>query len=163
MKKSSLSSLMAMAFDQALLAASQGEVPVGALVFDTQSLKVVCQSHNEKEQSHNPLGHGEIIAIHKATRLLNRWRLSGCSMIVTLEPCVMCYGALIQARMDQVLWATADPKGGAETAFQLHSREGHNHFMEFAKANLGFEDKSSQLLKSFFRARRKSSQAPSCQ
>lgn len=154
MENMPLFSIMKDCLKMAEKAAQLGEVPVGAIIYNTQSKEPLSHGFNLRESTKSCLGHAEIVALHKACRKAQKWRLSGYSMAVTLEPCVMCYGALVQSRIDGVIWAAPDPKGGAETAFSLHSHGGHNHKLNFQKANLGLEIDSSQLLKEFFRARR---------
>ena len=151
-----LSKLMDQCMNLAKKAEVHQEVPVGAILYSTETLEPVSKAFNLRESLHSSIAHAEVLALHRACKKQKRWRLNGLSMLVTLEPCVMCYGAILQSRLDGVYWATSDPKGGAETAFGLHSKGGHNHSMDFRKADLGFEESSSELLKSFFRDRRNS-------
>lgn len=111
-------------------AASQGEVPVGALVVSHEAAgdRVVATSGNSKESAFDPLGHAEIRVIRSAARELGRWRLSSCTLYVTLEPCVMCAGAIIHARLDRVVYGARDPKAGAvESLFAILSDARLNH------------------------------------
>jgi len=143
---------MKRALELAKSAAHNSEVPVGAVVvFEGQE---VAAAANCKETSHDPTGHAEIVALKKAAESLGRWRLSGCTLYVTLEPCVMCAGAIVQARVDRVVYATPDPKaGGVESLYQILSDPRLNHR---PKVDVGvLKDEASQLLKAFFKQRRK--------
>ena len=102
---------MRLALDEARVAASEDEVPVGAIV--VASGRVVASAHNQREQLADPTAHAEMIAITQAAAALNSWRLEGCTLYVTLEPCPMCAGAILQARVPVVVWGGADPKVGA--------------------------------------------------
>lgn len=145
---------MRLALQLAAQAASQGEVPVGAVVvYDGQ---IVGEGHNRKELGQDPLGHAEILAIREASKTLGRWRLSGCSLYVTLEPCTMCAGALIHSRIDRVVYAATDPKAGAvESLYQVLSDPRLNHSPQVTSGVLQRE--ASEQLKSFFRALRSQS------
>ena len=87
------------------------EVPIGCVIVKDD--KIICRAHNMRENQQNPLGHAELIAINKASKKLKTWRLDGCELYVTLEPCIMCSGAIIQSRITKVYFGTYDPKGGA--------------------------------------------------
>ena len=102
---------MRRALELAALAAESGEIPIGAVI--VHEGQVIAESGNLKESVGDPLGHAEILAIRSAATALGRWRLSGCTLYVTLEPCTMCAGAMIHARLDRVVFATPDPKAGA--------------------------------------------------
>ncbi len=104
-------SYMRMALEQARLAAAEGEVPVGAVVVKDDT--VIGIGRNRRESSKNALAHAELEAIDMACRSLGGWRLSGCRLYVTLEPCPMCAGAIINARLDEVIYGTDDPKAGS--------------------------------------------------
>jgi tRNA(adenine34) deaminase len=148
---------MRKALELAAVAASKGEVPVGCVVvFDNQ---VIAEAYNERELKPSALAHAEISAIEKATSQLGRWRLTGCTLYVTLEPCVMCAGALVQARVDRVVYGAKDPKAGAvESLYQILGDARLNHRPEVISGVLA-ED-CGRLLSEFFRVRRakKSSQ-----
>ena len=103
--------LMARCLDLAAQAARLGEVPVGAIV--VHDGEVVGEGYNRREIDDDPLAHAELIAMRAAARRLGRWRLSGCELIVTLEPCFMCAGAIVNARVDRLVFGAADPKAGA--------------------------------------------------
>ncbi|MFZ9594663.1 MAG: nucleoside deaminase [Bdellovibrionia bacterium] len=107
-------------------AADEGEVPVGALV--VQQGQIIGRGYNQRERCQNPLGHAEMIAIHEASQNLGSWRLTGCQLIVTLEPCPMCLGAAQQARIDEVIYGAQDKKGGAlSLGYRLHEDTQFNH------------------------------------
>jgi tRNA(adenine34) deaminase len=101
---------MRAALAQAARAASRGEVPVGAIIIDSNG-KVVSRAYNVREANHDATGHAEIRAIRKATQKLKTWRLNGCSLYVTLEPCLMCLGALGQARLKETIFGACDKSG----------------------------------------------------
>lgn len=132
-------------------AASLGEVPVGAVVvLDGQ---VVGRGFNRREVDHDPLSHAELLAIAEASRHLQRWRLSDATLYVTLEPCTMCAGALIQARLKRLVFGAMDPKAGAVgSLYDVLKDERHNHRVEVVGGVL--EAESSRLLKDFFVALR---------
>jgi tRNA(adenine34) deaminase len=102
---------MAEALVEARRAAELGEVPVGAVVVDGSG-GIVGRAHNTKETNGDPLGHAEILALRQASISLGGWRLSGCTLYVTLEPCAMCAGALVHSRVDRLVYGTEDPKAG---------------------------------------------------
>ncbi len=142
---------MAEALACARLAASEGEVPVGAVVvFDG---RVVGRGRNARERLHDPTAHAEVLALQEAARLLGRWRLAGATVYATLEPCPMCAGALVNARVDRLVYGVADPKAGAaDTLFDLVRSPRLNHRLEVASGVLAGE--CGELLKEFFRGRR---------
>jgi len=142
---------MRLALEQARKAGDKGEVPVGAVVVCEG--QVVGAGHNEKETLADPTAHAEIASIRLAARRLGRWRLSGCVIYVTLEPCPMCMGALLQARLDRLVFGCPDPKAGAAlTLYQMANDSRLNHRIAVEPGVLGEE--SSLLLKEFFRNRR---------
>jgi tRNA(adenine34) deaminase len=117
---------MRQALDEAELAAREDEVPVGAVI--VHEGKVVARAHNQREQLHDPTAHAEMIAITQAAEALHSWRLDGCTLYVTLEPCPMCAGAILQARIPTVVYGARDPKAGAvETLFHLLDDPRLNH------------------------------------
>lgn len=126
-------------------AASKNEVPVGALIINTQSHKLISQAYNLRESLQTPLGHAELLAIHRASQKLQSWRLSGHTLYITLEPCVMCCGAIFQSRLDRVVFGTIDPKGGASSL----KVSPHNHHTQFQGCVL--EKESKDILKVFFK------------
>ncbi|NEA27592.1 tRNA adenosine(34) deaminase TadA [Actinomadura bangladeshensis] len=103
---------MRLALEEARKAARDGEIPVGAVVLDASG-EVIGTGRNDREHSADPTGHAEIIAMRAAASALGTWRLSGCTLVVTLEPCTMCAGASVQARLDRVVYGAVDPKAGA--------------------------------------------------
>ena len=145
-------------------AAARGEVPVGALIVahETGGDRIVAQSGNSKETEFDPLGHAEIRVIQEAARALGRWRLIGCTLYVTLEPCVMCAGALVHSRVDRVVYGARDPKAGAvESLFTVLSDARLNHRPIVESGILAVE--CGEILSRFFAARRaakKSSENP---
>ena len=132
-------------------AALRGEVPVGAVLVRGDS--AVSSASNRREQWHTPLGHAELIALQRASRDLKAWRLLDCTLYVTLEPCVMCAGAMVQGRIKKIVYGAKDPKGGAiESLFQIASDSRLNHQIEIVSGVL--EKECGQLLKDFFKQRR---------
>ena len=102
---------MGLALEEATLAAEEGEVPVGAVVAAPDG-RVLARTHNRRQRAHDPTAHAEILALREAAAELGGWRLEGCTLYVTLEPCAMCAAAAVAARLGCVVWATADPKAG---------------------------------------------------
>lgn len=132
-------------------AAAKGEVPVGAIVVRNQ--KIVGLAHNQKERLQNPTSHAEIIAIQRASRKLKNWRLTDCTLYVNLEPCPMCAGAIVQSRIQKVVFGCRDPKSGAVSSLYTLTQDPRlNHRAETLEGVLA--DESSQLLSSFFKSRR---------
>jgi tRNA(adenine34) deaminase len=103
---------MRLALDEARAAETAGDVPVGAVVVDASG-DVVGRGHNQRETTGDATAHAEVLAIREASARLGRWRLDGCTLAVTLEPCTMCAGAVVLARLDRVIYGAADPKAGA--------------------------------------------------
>lgn len=138
---------MGMALEEARLAGAEGEVPIGAVVVCEGA--VVARAHNTREAEADPTAHAELIAIREASRRLGRWRLSDCTVYVTLEPCPMCAGAMHQARIDRLVYGAPDPKAGAVgTLFDLSNDARLNHRFSVTSGILAEE--SSALLKQFF-------------
>ena len=138
---------MALALDEARLAGAIGEVPIGAVVVCDGA--VVARAHNRREADHDPAGHAELLAIRAAAAKLERWRLSDCTVYVTLEPCPMCAGLMHQARISRCVYAAPDPKAGAlGTLYDLHDDERLNHRFDVTRGVL--EDESAALLRAFF-------------
>jgi tRNA(adenine34) deaminase len=143
---------MAEALAQARLAAAEGEVPIGAVV--VADGRVVGRGRNARERLNDPTAHAEILALQEASRELGRWRLSGATMYATLEPCPMCAGALINARIDRLVYGVADPKAGAvDTLFDVVRDSRLNHRVQVASGILAAE--CGETLRQFFRERRK--------
>lgn len=117
---------MRMALEEAEQALREAEVPVGAVI--THADRVIAAAHNQREQLHDPTAHAEMIAVTQAAEALSSWRLEGCTLYVTLEPCPMCAGAIVQARIPLVVYGAADPKTGAvRSLFQLLDDPRLNH------------------------------------
>lgn len=130
----------------------QGEVPVGAVL--VQEGQVIGRGYNRTITDHDPSAHAEIVAMRDAGQALSNYRLPQTSLYVTLEPCSMCAGAIIHARVSRVIYAAHDPKTGAHTSqFELLQHPGHNHRVEVMHGIMA--DESRELLQRFFRARRK--------
>jgi tRNA(adenine34) deaminase len=127
------------------------EVPIGAVVF--QGDEVVGQGYNRKEFDNDPIAHAEMIAIAEAAQTLNRWRLHDCTLVVTLEPCPMCAGALVNARMKRVVFGASDQKAGAcRTLYEITDDPRLNHRCEIVSGVLA--DECARLLQNFFKAKR---------
>lgn len=143
---------MRLALEEAEAAAAEGEVPIGAVVVCDG--RVVARAHNRREGDADPSAHAEFTAMVAASRTLGRWRLTGCTVYVTLEPCLMCAGLMVNARVDRCVYGAADPKGGAVgTLFDVSHDERLNHEFEVTGGVLA--DEAAELLRAFFRARRK--------
>ena len=143
---------MRMALEEAEAAATEGEVPIGAVVVCDG--RVVARAHNRRETDADPSAHAEFSAMVAASRELGRWRLTGCTVYVTLEPCLMCAGLMVNARVDRCVYGAADPKGGAVgTLFDVSHDPRLNH--EFSVTSGVMANESAELLRSFFRARRR--------
>lgn len=142
---------MSIALRLAEKAAHKKEVPVGALI--VKNNQVISWAYNLREKWQSPLGHAELIAIQRASRALGAWRLLDCTLYVTLEPCLMCAGAILQSRIPYVKYAAKDPKAGAiHSLYTVLTDERLNHRCEITGDILAEE--SSLLLKSFFKKRR---------
>ena len=138
---------MRLAIEQAHEAESLGEGPIGAVV--TYDGEVIARGHNRREVDHDPAGHAEFIALKQAARELDRWRLSGCTVYVTLEPCLMCAGLMQQSRIDRCVYGASDSKGGAlGTLYQIHDDTRLNH--RFAVVSGVLESECAALLSEFF-------------
>jgi tRNA(adenine34) deaminase len=144
---------MQVALQQAQLASESGDVPVGAVVMYDD--KIIAARHNEREATGDPTAHAEILALRDAATALGRWRLSDCTLVVTLEPCVMCAGALINARVEILVYAAADLKGGATSSLYnvcSDPRLNHNPIVKHGVC----EREATLLLKEFFAQKRTS-------
>ncbi len=140
------------ALAEARLAAADGEVPVGAVI--VRDGVIVGRGHNTTETSKDPSCHAELNAIRDAAKTLGGWRLLGCDMYVTVEPCSMCAGAIVLARIERLFIGTEDPKAGAcVSLFHITTDERLNHQTELCTGLL--RDECSQLMKAFFRQRRR--------
>ena len=142
---------MEMALEEARLAAAEGEVPIGAVVVCDGT--VVGRAHNRRENDADPSAHAEFSALLQAARTLGRWRLTGCTVYVTLEPCLMCAGLMVNGRIDRCVYGAADPKGGALGPLYDVSHDSRlNHEFEVTAGVL--EQACADELRAFFRARR---------
>ncbi len=144
---------MAQALAQARLAAKRNEVPVGAVL--VKDGKVLSRAHNLKETKANSLAHAELLALQKAHEKLKNWRLTGCTLYVTLEPCAMCSGALMEARVERVVFGAKDPKAGAAgSALDLFTLDPLNARVKVTPGVLS--GKCQKILKDFFKKLRSS-------
>lgn len=142
---------MALALEQAALAAAAGEVPVGALVI--KDGEVLGRGHNRNLLDDDPTAHAEIVALRQAAARLGNHRLTGCTMVATIEPCAMCAGALLHARIARLVYGASDPKAGAAgSVLQVINHPGLNHQMEVTAGVLA--EKCSGILQDFFRQKR---------
>lgn len=143
---------MKMALAEAEAAMAEDEVPIGAVIVHAD--RVIAQAHNQREQLRDPTAHAEMIAITQAAESLGSWRLEGCTLYVTLEPCPMCAGAILQSRIDTLVYGAADPKAGAvQTLYQLLSDPRLNHRTQSVGGVL--LDPCGELLTRFFQERRR--------
>lgn len=127
------------------------EVPIGCVIVKDD--KIIARGHNLRESKQRSTAHAEIIAIEKACRKLKSWRLEGCSLYVTLEPCPMCSGAILQSRIEHVIYGAKDPKGGCmESCMNMYEVKGFNHYPDVIGDVL--EDECASLLKNFFKRKR---------
>jgi len=145
---------MGKALEEAKTAYAVGEIPIGAVIIYQK--KAIARAYNLRESLPCATAHAELLAIEKACRALGRWRLSGCTLYVTCEPCPMCAGAIVNSRLDRVVYGCADPKAGAvRSLFQLADSPLLNHR---ASITAGVRsDECAALLKDFFRKKRKKS------
>ena len=142
---------MKMAYEQALLGFNKEEIPVGAVV--VYQNEIISEAHNESIANKDPTAHAEIVAIRKAALKIGNYRLTNATMFVTLEPCLMCCGALIHARFGKVIFSTQDKKSGAVISNgNLLEANFVNHYVKFQQGPL--QEESSALLKKFFKIKR---------
>lgn len=145
---------MQIALDEARIAAEEGEVPIGAVV--VHDGEVIARAHNRRETDADPSAHAEFRAMLEAARALGRWRLTGCTVYVTVEPCLMCAGLMVNARIDRCVYGAADPKGGAVgTLFDVSDDPRLNHSFRVTPGVCA--DECAQVMRDFFKARRKRS------
>lgn len=144
---------MEMALAEAGLAYDEDEVPVGAIIVSLRE-GVIAQAHNQREQLHDPTAHAEMIAITQAANALQSWRLEDCALYVTLEPCPMCAGAIVQARLPLVVYGCTDPKAGAcHTLYQITGDMRLNHRAQVVGGVLS--ERCATVLSDFFAAKRR--------
>jgi tRNA(adenine34) deaminase len=143
--------LMAAAIDQARAAEAMDEVPIGAVI--ARDGEIIAAAGNRRHTDRDPTAHAELIAIRQAAQVLGDWRLEGCTLAVTLEPCCMCAGAIVLARIPTLVYGAADPKAGAvDTLYNLCTDERLNHTVEVVPGVRAPE--CSELLTAFFRRQR---------
>ena len=144
---------MEFAYQEALKALDDGEVPVGAVI--VRDKQIIGRGYNRIEKLNDATAHAEIIAISAASNSTESWRLNGCTLYVTLEPCLMCLGAIMQSRIETIVYGTADPRAGAVDTHPYRTSI-ENSYNWFPQAISGvMADDSSRLLKTFFSALRK--------
>lgn len=143
---------MLLAIQQAQKAASCDEVPIGAVV--VYQGEVIAAACNMRETTNDPAGHAEFLAMKAAAEILGAWRLTGCTVYVTLEPCIMCAGLMHQSRIDRCVYGAADPKAGAlGTLYSIHEDERLNHIFDVQSGVR--EEECAHMLSNFFKAKRK--------
>jgi len=143
---------MALALKQAHLAEQMGEVPVGAIM--VKNNEVISDAYNKKESAPCAIYHAELLAIESASKALKAWRLTDCTLYVTLEPCIMCAGGIVSSRISRLVYGANDPKAGAVgSIFDLSRHDKLNHKFEVTKGIM--QPECSQILKDFFSKRRK--------
>ncbi|MCH8120168.1 MAG: nucleoside deaminase [Planctomycetes bacterium] len=142
---------MKMAIEQAGIAEENGDVPIGAvIVYQNQ---IIAKAYNQRQQLNDPTAHAEIIALTQAAAFMESWRLNGCTIYVTLEPCPMCAGALVLGRLDRLVYGCDDPKTGAcKSLYNIVQDERLNHRLEVTSGVLAEE--CGKLLQDFFQRRR---------
>lgn len=147
--------MMRRALELARQAAAIKEVPVGAVVYETATGKVLGEAFNRREIDHDPAAHAELMAIRAAAAAIGDWRLPHCTLVVTLEPCPMCAGLIVNARLGRLVYGCRDPKAGAtDSLFHLTTDDRLNH--RVAPVGGVLADECSALLKEFFRSLRRS-------
>lgn len=145
---------MQLALAEARKAAELGEIPIGAVLVEMATGEVVAAAHNMRESWHDATAHAEVIVIREACAKLARWRLSGCALYVTVEPCPMCSGAIVNGRVDRVVYGCPDVKaGGAEFIFNIITNPNLNHCAEVVSGVC--EEECAQVMKEFFQRRRR--------
>jgi tRNA(adenine34) deaminase len=145
-------SMMQLALAEARAALTHHDVPVGAIV--VRGDEVIAARHNERELTNDPMAHAEVLAVRDAAQHVGNWRLDDCTVYVTLEPCAMCAGAMVNARVGRLVYGASDPKAGAvDSHYQLVSGEILNHRVPVTAGVEAAE--AGELLRTFFRARRR--------
>jgi tRNA(adenine34) deaminase len=144
---------MLLAIEEAQLAGSIGEVPIGSVITDKDN-NIISSGHNLREKNQDPTAHAEIIAIRRASEKLQSWRMDGTTLYVTLEPCAMCIGAIVLARISRLVFGARDTKAGAVySVYNIGTDNKLNHSVEVIEGVL--ETQCSDLLKEFFKTLRK--------
>ena len=142
---------MHFALKEAQKAAKIDEVPVGCVIVLND--KIIAKAHNKKEINNDPCGHAEILAIKKASKKLNNWRLENCEMYVTIEPCIMCSGAIIQSRIKKVFYGAKDIKGGGlGSSINVLNAKNINHIPEIYEGLL--KEECSKIISDYFKSKR---------
>ncbi|MGI6658655.1 MAG: tRNA adenosine(34) deaminase TadA [Dethiobacteraceae bacterium] len=137
---------------EAKKAFTKGEIPIGAVI--VQNGQIIARNHNRREELHDPTAHAEILVLREAGKVLGGWRLPETTLYVTIEPCPMCAGALIQARVTRVVYGARDSKAGAvHSLYSITTDERLNHRLEVSAGVL--EDEARELMQQFFKLRRK--------
>jgi tRNA(adenine34) deaminase len=144
---------MRLALEEARAAVASGDVPVGAVVLDDAGA-VLGRGRNRRETDADPIAHAEVVALRSAAEALGRWRLDECTLVVTLEPCTMCAGALVQARVRRLVFGAYDPKAGAVTSLWDVVRDRRLHHRPDVVSGI-LEGESAALLRAFFADRRR--------
>ncbi len=143
--------MMERAIELARKAAALDEVPVGAVIY--RGNRIISEGYNQRESTKDPVAHAELLAISRAGRALKEWRLTDCTLAVTLEPCPMCAGAMVNGRLGRVIYGATDPKAGAcESLFTIPTDKRLNHEVQVYGGVMA--DKCGQILKDFFRHKR---------
>lgn len=150
MQAQEMKQYMKMAMDEARLAQEKDEVPVGCVI--VQNGNVIARGHNLRETEKNALCHAELMAIHRASQVLGGWRLLGCTLYVTLEPCPMCAGAIVGSRIEKVVFGAYDPKAGALGSLYNLAEGKLNHMPQVIGGVL--QQECGELLKDYFRQKR---------
>ena len=142
---------MRAAIREAVKANMKDEVPIGCVIVKDD--KIIARGHNLRESKQQSINHAEIIAIQKACKKIGSWRLEDCDLYVTLEPCCMCAGAILQSRIRTVIYGASDPKGGSiDSTIHMYEQPGFNHYPCVYSGVL--QEECSQLLKNFFKEKR---------
>jgi tRNA(adenine34) deaminase len=151
--RADLDSLMGVALDEARAALEHDDVPIGAVVARVDTGEILARRHNERELTHDPTAHAEVLALRDAAQAVGSWRLRDCVLVVTIEPCPMCAGAAVAARVPVVAFGAADLKAGAlGTLYNLGSDPRLNHAIDVRDGVRA--DEAAALLEAFFAARR---------
>jgi tRNA(adenine34) deaminase len=143
--------LMTLALDEARAALEHDDVPIGCVI--ARGDEVIAHTHNARERDQDPTAHAEVLALRAAAAALDSWRLDGCSVYVTLEPCVMCAGAMVLARVERLVYSAPDPKAGAvRSLYNIADDARLNHRIEVTAGVL--EEEAVELLRAYFSAKR---------
>ena len=139
------------ALKEAELAALEDEVPIGCVI--VKNNQIIARAHNQRDKSHNPLGHAETLAIKQASEVVGDWQLVDCTLYVTIEPCIMCAGAIIQSRIPKVVYGAPEFRGGAfGSSIDVLAAKDINHHPEIIKGVL--EKECAEIIKNYFKSKR---------